>query len=123
MSKCYTCGTQITETGQDASYEWKGEVVCASCYIEYADNKIAELEGEVAGCEWEKIEVKAQAFRDLLKPTASKPGTNLPECKWQRNMDNVVMCFDRRGPHWGLYHGGLCSTRCKDADSVEGVGE
>jgi len=47
MSKCFSCRTPITESGQDASYEWKGERVCASCYIEYADNKIAELEAQL----------------------------------------------------------------------------
>lgn len=44
MSKCFSCRTQIEETGQDASYEWNGEAVCGSCYIEYADNRITELE-------------------------------------------------------------------------------
>jgi len=47
MSKCFTCGTQITETGQDASYDWNGEAVCASCYVEYADNKIATLQARI----------------------------------------------------------------------------
>ncbi len=61
-----------TEDGTcDQDWRDKGEIAELLSHI-------ADLQAELADCECRKKEIKAQSFRDLLKPlpTASKPGTN-----------------------------------------------
>ena len=168
MSKCFSCRTQIAESGQDTSFEWNGEAVCGGCYIEYSDNKIAELKAELALHQWISVEDRlpeatgvmgnitgwdksdkvlvtdGNSYRlahwyqerdqwgicdcNHIKPThwmpiptlpEPKEPTFLPDCKWQNLEDNVVMCRDKRGAHWGVHHGGACDKNCANPEPKE----